>query len=51
MQDNSFMGAAMRTNALILLMSALLLLQACERKGGNPPKPVTSALQTPLRMG
>lgn len=35
----------MRTNALILLVSALLLLQACDHKGGNPPRPVTSAAQ------
>ncbi|MDR9834216.1 hypothetical protein [Herbaspirillum huttiense] len=42
----------MRTNALIWLGIALLLsLQACDRKGGNPPKPVTSAVQGDLRMG
>ncbi|WP_413459931.1 hypothetical protein [Herbaspirillum huttiense] len=42
----------MRTNALILLVIALLLsLQACDRKGGNPPKPMTSAVQGDLRMG
>lgn len=31
--------------ALILTLSVMLALQACERKGGTPPKPVVSMLQ------
>jgi hypothetical protein len=27
---------------------SLMLLSACERNGGNPPKPVTSALAVPV---
>jgi hypothetical protein len=28
---------------LVVAVSVLLALAACERKGGNPPKPVTEA--------
>lgn len=40
----------MRTNALAVMVSALLLLQACERQGGNPPKPVAAVLQQVAQM-
>jgi len=52
MQENSYTEAVMRMNALILLVFALLLsLQACDRKGGNPPKPMTSVVQGNGWMG
>ncbi|WP_280868023.1 hypothetical protein [Herbaspirillum sp. LeCh32-8] len=34
----------MRMITLVVTVSLALLVAACERKGGNPPKPVTSAL-------
>lgn len=32
---------------LLLLCLAMLGLQACDRKGGAPPKPLTSFLEAP----
>ncbi len=32
----------MRTSALAVAIAMMLLLSACERKGGNPPRPMTS---------
>lgn len=40
----------MRMTALAVAISLLLALAACERKGGNPPKPVASALEQPAGM-
>ncbi|KAF1045072.1 MAG: hypothetical protein GAK35_01526 [Herbaspirillum frisingense] len=40
----------MKISALAVAVSLTLLLQACERKGGNPPKPVTSVLERPAAM-
>jgi hypothetical protein len=37
----------MRMIALGVAVSVVLALSACDRKGGSPPKPVTSALQVP----
>lgn len=36
----------MRMSGAVLALCALLLVQACERKGGTPPRPVTSALHS-----
>ncbi len=38
----------MRTKALLMLLSALLVLQACQRRDANPPRPVTSALEVQM---
>lgn len=35
----------MKMTALAVAVTIVLALGACERKGGNPPKPVTSALE------
>lgn len=35
----------MKMRGMVLAVCALLLVQACERKGGTPPRPVTSALE------
>ena len=41
----------MRTKALLMLLSAMLVLQACQRQEANPPKPVTSALEASMDAG
>lgn len=33
----------MRMRTLAVAIAMMLFLSACERKGGSPPKPVTSA--------
>jgi predicted small lipoprotein YifL len=35
----------------LTLLVAVLALSACDRKGGAPPKPVTSSLSTPMSSG
>ncbi|WP_343650571.1 lipoprotein [Herbaspirillum sp.] len=40
----------MRTGAMVLALCAVLLLQACGRKGGNPPRPVTSGLMPMVQV-
>ncbi len=37
----------MRMLALGVAVSLVLALAACERKGGNPPKPVTAVPEAP----
>lgn len=41
----------MRTKALLMLLSAMLVLQACQRQEANPPKPVTSVLEVSMDAG
>ena len=41
----------MRTKALLMLLSAMLVLQACQRQEANPPKPVTSAREASMDAG